>query len=127
LLHLILESHHWMGLCADSEEKHVLASDVDAVEVESLKALDPNRPIREADIRFDQACPPLRQERRCKRCTMKFLLASTANASKNPPRLGSVGLTILVMRFPSVESARAAIDLVLACRAANGQTLGLWT
>jgi hypothetical protein len=40
----------WKGLCADSEEKHVLASDVDAVEVDSLKALDPNRPIREADV-----------------------------------------------------------------------------
>src|SRR5579863_1006559 len=40
----------WKGLCADSEEKHVLASDVDAVEVDSLKALDPDRPIREADM-----------------------------------------------------------------------------
>jgi hypothetical protein len=28
----------------------VLASDVDTVLVDSLKALDPNRPIREADI-----------------------------------------------------------------------------
>jgi hypothetical protein len=35
---------------ADSEEKRVLASDVDPVMVDSLKALDPNRPIREADI-----------------------------------------------------------------------------
>ena len=41
----------WKGLCANSEEKHVLASDVDTVEVDSLKALDPNRPIREADMR----------------------------------------------------------------------------
>jgi len=35
----------WKGLCADSGEKHEPASDID-----SLKALDPDRPIREADI-----------------------------------------------------------------------------
>ncbi len=33
-----------------SVEKHEPASDVAAVLVDSLKALDPNRPIREADI-----------------------------------------------------------------------------
>ena len=37
------------GPRADSEEKHEPASDADAAVVESLKALDPNRPIREAD------------------------------------------------------------------------------
>ncbi len=36
------------GLCADSEEKHEPVSDIDAAVVDSLKALDPNRPIREA-------------------------------------------------------------------------------
>ena len=35
---------------ADSEEKRVLASDLDTVMVDSLKALDLIRPIREADI-----------------------------------------------------------------------------
>ena len=35
---------------ADSEEKHEPASDVDTAVVDSLKALDPDRPIREADI-----------------------------------------------------------------------------
>jgi len=39
------------GPCADSEEKHEPASDIDTVVVDSLKVLDPNRPIREADIR----------------------------------------------------------------------------
>jgi hypothetical protein len=38
------------GPCADSEEKHEPASDVDIAVVDSLKALDPKRPIREADI-----------------------------------------------------------------------------
>src|SRR4249919_2557403 len=40
----------WKGLGADSEEKHEPASDIDTVVVDSLKALDPKRPIREADI-----------------------------------------------------------------------------
>ena len=38
------------GPCADSGEKHEPASDVDAAAVDSLKALDPSRPIREADM-----------------------------------------------------------------------------
>src|SRR5258708_37697216 len=40
----------WKGLGADSEEKHEPASDIDTMAVDSLKALDPKRPIREADI-----------------------------------------------------------------------------
>jgi hypothetical protein len=35
---------------ADSEEKREPVSDIDTVSMGSLKALDPNRPIREADI-----------------------------------------------------------------------------
>ena len=38
------------GPSADSVEKHEPASDVDTVVVDSLKALDPNRPIREATV-----------------------------------------------------------------------------
>ena len=38
------------GPGADSEEKRVLASDLDTVMVDSLKALDLIRPIREADM-----------------------------------------------------------------------------
>jgi hypothetical protein len=38
------------GPCAESEEKHEPASDADAAIVDSLKALDLNWPIREADI-----------------------------------------------------------------------------
>jgi hypothetical protein len=41
----------WKGPGADSEEKHEPASDIDTAPVGSLKALDPNQPIREADIR----------------------------------------------------------------------------
>ena len=37
------------GLSADSEEKHEPAGDIDTAVVGSLKALDPKRPIREAD------------------------------------------------------------------------------
>lgn len=40
----------WKGPGADSEEKHEPAGDIDTVLGDSLKALDPNRPIREADV-----------------------------------------------------------------------------
>ena len=40
------------GPGAESEEKREPASDINTVPVDSLKALDPERPIREADIRF---------------------------------------------------------------------------
>ena len=40
----------WKGLGADSEEKHEPASDIDTAVVDGLKVLDPDRPIREADI-----------------------------------------------------------------------------
>jgi hypothetical protein len=41
----------YKGPGADSEEKHEPASDIDTAVVDSLKALDPKRPIREADKR----------------------------------------------------------------------------
>ena len=41
---------YWKGLCAESEEKHEPASDIEHCLVDGLKALDPNRPIREADM-----------------------------------------------------------------------------
>jgi hypothetical protein len=40
----------YKGLCADSEEKREPVSDIDTAEVDGLKALDPKRPIREADL-----------------------------------------------------------------------------
>jgi hypothetical protein len=41
---------YWKGPGADSEEKREPASDIDTVTVDGLKALDPDRPIREADM-----------------------------------------------------------------------------
>src|SRR4029077_3437994 len=41
---------YWKGLGADSEEKHEPASDIDTALVDSLNVLDPEGPIREADI-----------------------------------------------------------------------------
>jgi len=38
------------GPSADSEEKREPASDIDTAQVNSLKVLDPEWPIREADI-----------------------------------------------------------------------------
>jgi hypothetical protein len=40
----------YKGPGADSEEKHEPVSDIDTVVVDSLKALDPERPIREAEV-----------------------------------------------------------------------------
>jgi hypothetical protein len=50
LFRLVLDSHDGRAPGADSEEKHEPVSDIDIVVVDSLKVLDPNRPIREADI-----------------------------------------------------------------------------
>jgi len=49
LFRLVLESHDGRAPGADSEEKHEPVSDIGTAEVEGLKALDPERPIREAD------------------------------------------------------------------------------
>jgi len=38
------------GPGVDSEEKHEPVSDIDIAVVDSLKVLDPKRPIREADV-----------------------------------------------------------------------------
>ena len=40
----------YKGLGADSVEKHEPASDIGTAAADSLIALDPNRPIREADL-----------------------------------------------------------------------------
>jgi len=57
----------WKGLGADSGEKHEPVGDIDTVAVDSLKALDPNRPIREADICAEAAIqlPMAREARNC--------------------------------------------------------------
>ena len=50
MFHLVFETHDGRAPGADSEEKHEPVSDIDTVVVDSLKALDPKRPIREADM-----------------------------------------------------------------------------
>ena len=45
-----LRTPSWTGLGAESEEKREPASDINTPEVDGLKALDPNRPIREVDL-----------------------------------------------------------------------------
>ena len=47
---LLDKENPYKGPGADSEEKHEPTSDIDTVVVDGLKALDPRRPIREADI-----------------------------------------------------------------------------
>ena len=68
MFHLVLESHDGRAPGADSEEKHEPVSDIDTVVVDSLKALDPEWPIREADIaRNNHYSPRLRAESGCTR------------------------------------------------------------
>jgi len=55
LFRLVLESHNGRAPGADSEEKHEPVSDIDTAVVDGLKALDPEWPIREADIGRDLA------------------------------------------------------------------------
>ena len=45
----------WKGPGADSEEKQEPASDIDTARMDSLKVLDPEGPIREADMLVDDA------------------------------------------------------------------------
>ena len=59
MFHLVLESHDGRAPGADSEEKHEPVSDIDTVVVDSLKALDPEWPIREADKEAGIALSPL--------------------------------------------------------------------
>ena len=53
----LTEKAPYKGLGADSEEKREPVSDIDTAVVDSLKALDLKRPIREADI--DRPCQRL--------------------------------------------------------------------
>jgi hypothetical protein len=56
LFRLVLESHDGRAPGADSEEKHEPVSDIETVVVDSLKALDPEWPIREADVIANMLC-----------------------------------------------------------------------
>ena len=46
----------YKGLGAESEEKREPVSDIDTGVVDSLKVLDPDRPIREADMSGPFCC-----------------------------------------------------------------------
>jgi hypothetical protein len=50
-LNFLTKKAPYKGPDADSEEKREPVSDIDTAVVDSLKVLDPKRPIREADIR----------------------------------------------------------------------------
>ena len=50
MFRLVLESHDGRAPGADSDEKREPVSDIDTVVVDSLKALDPEWPMRDADV-----------------------------------------------------------------------------
>ena len=58
-LNLLTKKAPYKGLGADSEEKHEPVSDIDTAAADSLKVLDPKRPIREADSALQQYPPNL--------------------------------------------------------------------
>src|SRR5262245_24932584 len=53
-----MQTRRGKGLGAESEEKREPVSDIDTVPVDSLKVLDPDRPIREADIERQSCSGP---------------------------------------------------------------------
>jgi hypothetical protein len=55
LFHLIFEFHIGRALAPIPKRSASLASDIDAATVDSLKVLDPERPIREATLFFGAA------------------------------------------------------------------------
>jgi hypothetical protein len=86
----------WKGPGADSEEKREPASDINTCAVDSLKVLDPERPIREADIKES------RRHNFCSTqpCRTSFLLP----VRKTPPKRGlSFGLFGQVRRKVSAR------------------------
>ena len=62
-LNFLTKKAPYKGPSADSEEKHEPVSDIDTGVVDSLKALDPERPIREADVTLLNFVPAARNVR----------------------------------------------------------------
>ncbi len=56
-MNFLTQKAPYKGPGADSEEKHEPVSDIDTAEADSLKALDPNRPIREAGMASSARTP----------------------------------------------------------------------
>jgi hypothetical protein len=77
-----LRTPSWTGLGAESEEKREPASDIEAAVVDSLKVLDPERPIREAEVP---------QYRRSPRALKHSELSYSAFASELPAGGGKTG------------------------------------
>src|ERR1700682_5255451 len=75
----------WKGAGADSEEKHEPVSDIDtAMVVDSLKVLDPKRPIREADI-FPRAVALIHTARKVGTLAIREIANSRVMANAKPP------------------------------------------
>src|SRR5262245_25783729 len=91
------------GPGADSGEKHEPASDIDNAVVGSLKALDSNRPIREADI----SRPPLRGQNKT---SARVPVRRSAPINDAVP-LGRRGVAICVMPVPPLVWRRLRVAL----------------
>jgi hypothetical protein len=99
----------YKGPGADSEEKHEPASDIDTVIVDSLKALDPEWPIREADIlsrAFSSAVMALRIGRGPQMRRRKFLVLLVGAAATGSNKVKAQ------RQAPSLRRRREFIGLV---------------
>jgi hypothetical protein len=74
----------YKGLGADSEEKQEPVSDLDTAAADSLKALDLEWPIREADIELDAICGKIKNEddRREAMSLARIFLSARENAQR---------------------------------------------
>ena len=82
-----------------AEEKHEPVSDIHTVAVDSLIALDPSRPIREADIAADKPQRPLFDPKHAVGCTADAL--ALLRADETEQRTGSPFLAVIAFRPPS--------------------------
>ena len=97
----------WKGLGADSEEKREPVSDIDTAAADSLKVLDPKRPIREADI--ERGREGLHEQTLFDASFISRLtgVCSVRRASNDPPALFSTAVGVRAF----VQSGTAANTL----------------
>ena len=86
----------WKGLSADSEEKREPVSDIDTAAVDSLKVLDPNRPIREADI--GRLCVPKTSPKTPELAGIRWLAWRRLVSSSSPSAI-NCKVDLAILRF----------------------------
>src|SRR5262249_41542653 len=110
----------WKGPSADSEEKREPASDIDTAQVNSLKVLDPEWPIREANMK--RLAKPLATSVRVMRARSSSLVMCPTVETCAPVAHSGVFLVMVVSLSPS-HARRMSAERVLPCRSATASAL----